>query len=105
MTTLEGGPLTGTLPILRRLGGRAGAIAAIGTALLMALPLQTASAFGRVDGVHANAADFDARTTVVAPTAARVSRVNALGAQVEWSRFGTPHSLIKADRSHLASNV
>jgi hypothetical protein len=39
--------------------------------------------------------DFDARTSVVAPSSAQKSAVSALGASVAWNKFGTPASLIK----------
>jgi len=48
--------------------------------------------------------DLDNRVGKVAPSVAAKSRVAALGARVEWNRYGTPASLIK-DRGYLATGL
>ena len=49
----------------------------------------------RTDG---ESEDFDSRTATVAPSAAQLDAVGALGAQASWTRFGTPQSLYSHGR-------
>ncbi len=48
--------------------------------------------------------DLDRRLGSVAPSAAAKDRVSALGARVEWNRYGTAASLIK-DSGYLATGL
>jgi hypothetical protein len=41
-------------------------------------------------------ADFDARTGAIAPSAEQRAIVASLGAEAQWSDFGTPSSLVKS---------
>ena len=60
---------------------------------------------GFIEGVHPEAiADYDARTGSVAPTAAQLDAVAALGARATWNDFGSPHTLV-SDGGFLATGV
>jgi extracellular elastinolytic metalloproteinase len=65
-------------------------------ALALLVPAATFGA-GEIPEIHNAKSDFDARTGTVAPTAAQLSAVEALGAEARWNRFGTPSSLIDHD--------
>ncbi len=64
--------------------------------LALLVPAATFGA-GEIPEIHNAKSDFDARTGTVAPTAAQLSAVEALGAEARWNRFGTPSSLIDHD--------
>lgn len=70
----------------------------LGSLLTLALLALPATANAGVLG------DLDSRTGEVAPTAAQKAAATALGAQVTWTRFGTPASLRK-DGDYLAAGV
>lgn len=46
-------------------------------------------------GIPIGFSDVDARVGSIAPTAAQLSQVSALGAEARWNRFGTVQSMIK----------
>jgi extracellular elastinolytic metalloproteinase len=64
---------------------------ALAAAAAFAAPAQAADLHGH----HEVFPDADARSGAVAPTAAQRAAVAALGAEAEWNRFGTPHTLVK----------
>jgi hypothetical protein len=71
----------------------------LATALLviaLAVPA-SAGAVATILPSQAGLADFDARTGRVLPGAAQKQDVAALGARVQWNRYGTPASLISDD--------
>jgi uncharacterized repeat protein (TIGR01451 family) len=61
---------------------------------------ETHDVFGEEGGLN----DRDNRVGQFAPTSAAKSRVDALGARVEWNRYGTPASLIKKS-GYLATGL
>ncbi len=52
---------------------------------------------GDVLPAHRPLEDLDLRDRTVAPSPAQTAAANALGAEVIWNRYGTPHSLINHD--------
>jgi hypothetical protein len=80
------------------------ALVAAVTLVVLALPSITSGAVN-IEGLNdARAGDFDSRTAVVAPTAAQLDAVNALGAKASWNQFGTPGFLFKQG-GYLAAGV
>ena len=64
-----------------------------------------ASAALDIEGIRAGTLpNYDARTGQIAPTAAQLQAVDALGATATWNDFGTPHVLTK-DGAFLATGV
>ena len=65
----------------------------------------TSSAFaaGHIEGIRDNfLPNYDARSGSLAPTAAQLAAVDAMGATATWNDFGTPHVLSK-DGAFLAT--
>src|SRR3954451_19670667 len=75
---------------------------------LLALWLVAATAANaalNLDGIQDGALpNYEARTGAVAPTAAQLDAVDAMGANATWNSFGTPHVLTK-DGGFLATGV
>ena len=69
-------------------------VVALATALPLLVPTTATGVGSVVDGAHVPG-DLDARVGEIGPTATQRNIANALGAHVEWNRFGTPASLIK----------
>ncbi len=63
-------------------------------------PSETHAVFDEAGGLN----DVDRRAGRVLPSSAAKSRVDALGARVEWNRYGTPASLIK-NSGYLATGL
>jgi extracellular elastinolytic metalloproteinase len=82
-------------PSAGRLRGLAPFVATLAVLALL-VPAATFGA-GEIPEIHHAKSDFDARTGTVAPTAAQLAAVEALGADARWNRFGTPSSLIDHD--------
>lgn len=71
--------------------------AALAAALAAAVAfIAPAPAWGiaRILEIHDPLPDFDSRAGEIAPSAAQLAEVAALGASARWNRFGTVHSLI-----------
>lgn len=65
---------------------------------LAALLVPTAAqAALHIEDIHASRTGFDTRTGSVAPSAAALATVEALGATARWNDFGTVHALFRDD--------
>jgi hypothetical protein len=64
---------------------------------LLALAPASAGAVAQILPGQAGLGDFDGRIGRVEPTSAQRQGVTALGARVQWNRYGTPASLIDDD--------
>ncbi len=64
----------------------------------------SASEIHDVFGAEGGLNDLDTRAGRLTPSSAAKSRVDALGARVEWNRYGTPASLIKTS-GYLATGL
>ena len=106
--------------LLRRRGPRAAAVFAVAGLALASLPSVGAQAGNapltaaaddaaeperEVFGAEGALPDLDTRGASLAPTSAAKSRVDALGARVEWNEFGTAASLIKDSGGYLATGL
>src|SRR3954464_1671683 len=77
----------------RRLTG-----ALLAFAALWLVAASAASAALDIEGIRAGTLPhYDARTGQIAPTAAQLQAVDALGATATWNDFGTPHVLTRDD--------
>ena len=90
-------------PAVRGVRGARAAVLAACALFALALPTGALAVVNLDD--DAGLADFDTRTASVAPTDAQVAAVDAIGANVTWSQFGTPATLLKRTGGNLATGV